>query len=267
MISNKKHKTFFLSWLFFLPLLMLSGCNNSNVSSPASSEPTERSTNTVLFENLDERDGWKEYLEGSPEWEIGNRSAPSLDGKVLLCAIKGGVPYSNLHCYLNLPSEPTASIFILTLSFWLPLTTCNNQETDSLIQALEFTMNKWYQSKRYEFALQWQNVGSGAPQWRYWDPNKIEKWIAMTPPITECLAGEKWHTLTISGSIRENNVYYERFEIDHRFHEIGISVDPAAVSGEEDKLAVAIQLDGNAYQTPYSIYIDHVVLTAQSLKP
>ena len=222
----------------------------------------------VVHNSLDQSGKWEAYVEGSPEWTISNTSTPSLDGNALQCSLTGGAPYSNLHCYQNLPSEPTADIFTLTLSFWFaPTTTCNNRETDSIVQALEFTMNKWYASKRYEFALQWQNVGDGAPQWRYWNPHGTEKWAAPNPAVSECLAGQQWHTITLIGSIRDDQVYYESFVVDNQSHEMGFFVPPASAPGEADRLAVAVQLDGNASQTSYDVHIDKMIFTAQSTQP
>ena len=37
-----------------------------------------------------------------PTWQLNNASSPSLDGNSLRCAITGGQPYSNVHCYRNL---------------------------------------------------------------------------------------------------------------------------------------------------------------------
>ncbi len=118
-----------------------------------------------IFSNLeDDSAAWGVYLEGSPTVNKDTVEPPSLDGNALRCAITGGVPYSNVHCYCNLPPEPEATVFVLTLSFqYTPVTTFNNQGVPSIVQALEFTMNTWNQFQRYEFALQWQNVGEGAP--------------------------------------------------------------------------------------------------------
>src|SRR5262249_55886360 len=139
-------------------------------------------------------------------------TTPSIDGKSLRCSITGGAPYSNVHCYRNLLPEPAATAFTLTLSFWFsPTTTFNNQGGSSVIQALEFTMNKWQQSKRYEFALQWQNVGDGAPQWRYWVPNQ-SAWVSLG--ISDTLAGNQWHVLMLEGDINNGQVHYQRFTID-----------------------------------------------------
>jgi hypothetical protein len=208
--------------------------------------------------NLDEdASDWGVYCEGSPTWAKENVATPSIDGKSLRCSITGGDPYSNVHCYRNLLPEPTAAVFTLTLSFWFsPTTTFNNQGAPSIIQALEFTMNKWHQSKRYEFALQWQNVGDCAPQWRYWDPHQPEPWVGLG--ITDTLEAEQWHSLTLEGEIINGQVHYRRFTINQQSHNLDVTVPPASVSGEPDRLAVAIQLDGNFEEAPYDVFIDQV---------
>jgi len=132
---------------------------------------------------------WGVYCELTPTWALTNVTTPSLDGEALQCALTGGAPYSNVHCYRNLLWQP-GTLFTLTLSFqFTPTTTYNHVGGPSIVQALEFSMSKWHQGQRYEFALQWQNVGSGAPQWRYWDPSQPDpnKWLPLNPPLPEQL--------------------------------------------------------------------------------
>lgn len=211
-----------------------------------------------MIHDLDEDAAdWGVYCEGSPAWAKENVAIPSIDGKSLRCSITGGDPYSNVHCYRNLQPEPTAAVFTLTLSFWFsPTTTFNNQGAPSIVQALEFTMNKWKHSKRYEFALQWQNVGDGAPQWRYWDPNQPESWVSLG--VTDTLAGEQWHSLILEGDIINGQVRYQRFTIDGQSHNLNITVSTAFAPGELDRLAIAIQLDGNFTESSYDVFIDKV---------
>jgi hypothetical protein len=208
--------------------------------------------------DLDEdAEDWGVYCEGTPTWIKRNVATPSIDGKSLQCSITGGAPYSNVHCYRNLLLEPAATTFTLTLSFWFsPTTTFNNQSAPSVIQALEFTMNKWHQSKRYEFALQWQNVGDGAPQWRYWDPHQSESWVGLG--ITDTLQGEQWHLFGLQGEIINEQVHYLVFAIDQHSHNLDVTVSPAYEPGETNRLAIAVQLDGNSEAAPYDVFIDQV---------
>jgi hypothetical protein len=121
-------------------------------------------------------------------------------------------------------------------------------------------MNKWQQAKRYEFALQWQNVGDGAPQWRYWDPSQPEsnRWQPITPPITQCLQGESWHTFVLEGEIVSGQVHYQSFTIDGKHYILDLIIPPVSIPGEPDRLAIAFQLDGNATASPYDVFVDQV---------
>jgi hypothetical protein len=224
-------------------------CNQGPTNPPSS----------AIHDLDDDAADWGVYCEGSPSWVKANVGLPSIDGKSLRCSITGGTPYSNVHCYRNLLPEPATSVFTFTLSFWIsPMTTCSNQPNPSIVQALEFTMNKWHQFKRYEFALQWQNVGDGAPQWRYWNPHQTEQWVSINPPITQCLQSEQWHTLTMEGEIRNGQVHYSGFKINQNVYSLEVTVPHVDATGESDRLAVAIQLDGNSTESPYDVFVDSV---------
>jgi len=231
---------------------------------------------TTASTNLDhDADNWGVYCEGSPNWSKQNVTAPSFDGEALECAITGGSPYSNVHCYRNLTSEPTASVFVLDFYFWFPVTTHN--QNDSIIQAIEFTMNKWYQGKRYEIALQWQNIidGTGStPQWRYWDPYGEEQWVAFDPPIPAILTGGlnagNEHHLILEGEIIGGHVHYQRFEIDGQSYSLDILIPPLCTApGDTDRLAVAFQLDGNSAESPYNVVVDKLnfIRAPQTMNP
>ena len=167
---------------------------------------------------------WGVFCEGMPTWRKENVATPSIDGESLRVSLTdGGSGYSNAHFYREFAPEPNAVAFTLSLSFRFDQTTCNNnQGMPSVVQALEFTMNKWQQALRYEFALQWQNVGDGAPQWRYWDPHRAapDRWVPFNPPIIQCLAPEQWHTLTLEGEINNGRVRYRRFTINQQSHNL-----------------------------------------------
>jgi hypothetical protein len=116
-------------------------------------------------------------------------------------------------------------------------------------------MNKWQQDKRYEWALQWQNVGTGAPQWRYWDGGD---WITPSPAIPQCLEGNQWHSFALEGAIVDGQVHYRRFSVNGAQHILDLTVPPVSTSGQSDRLAIAVQLDGNATQSPYDLIVDQV---------
>jgi hypothetical protein len=203
-----------------------------------------------------------------PTWELNNVSSPSLDGRSLRCALTGGHPYSNIHCYRNLTADPASNVFTLSMSFYYqPASTFNNIGGPSVVQALEFTMNKWHQGLRYEWALQWDNVDTGAPKWRYWGRKTLGgplDWFDLG--IAGSLAGKKWHNLKLEGEILAGQVHYKRFIIDGQKHPLELMVSPDPTN-ELDKLAVAVQLDGNSTETPYEVILDQVTFEHLNVPP
>jgi hypothetical protein len=257
----------------FVPVIITVGIPVPVTVTPTANLLSEQSVSssgtTVValkkLEHLEENGKWEVYPEGSPTWTLQNTDNPALNGKSLQCSITGGDSYSNVHCYQNLDSEPNANTFTLSLAFqFTPITTCNNQNTPSIVQAIEFTMNKWSQSKRYEIAVQWQNVGDGAPQWRYWNPSLPgdDKWVSINSNSKYCLDGQQWHTLVLEGDIIDDKTHYKGFTIDNFRYNLDLTVPPADDPGD-DRLAIAVQVDGNEQETPYDLFIDNVNFTIQ----
>jgi hypothetical protein len=217
---------------------------------------------TATTTNLDHTwADWGVHCELTPTWTLTNVTAPSFDGEALQCSLTGGAPYSNAHCYRNFLPQPEATTFTLTVPFqFTPTTTCNNAGgITSTVQALEFSLSKWQAGRRYELALQWANVVTDGPQWRYWDPSPGSPlWVPISPTINQCLTAGVWYTLTLEGEIVNEQVHYQAFTITDTRHTLDLTV-PFTVTTEPDKLAVAVQLDGNVEQTPYALIVDQVI--------
>ena len=240
---------------------MVNACNAIDIE-----VVTPTSVPDILDRDLDNSaEAWAVFPVGSPTYLVGPANVTlGDDDHALQCSITGGAVYSGAHCYRNLPAEPAANIFTLSMAFqFSPETTCNNQGTPSVVQAIEFSMSKWDQGLRYEWAVQWENVGAsegdGAPQWRYWDGSQ---WVSFTPKLVSCVPGNKWHTLTLSGHIINGQVQYDTFIMDAQAYSLNIIV-PAIQSSEPDKLAVAVQVNSNAVASPYDLFINQVNLIRQ----
>ena len=256
-----------------LCILCLLGISVSPAQSASAWEATHNliSTQMDLDEDVSE---WGIFEEkGNPISEISNEASPSLDGLSLRCAILGGDFYSNVHCYRNLPQEPNSNLFLMSLSFYYrPQTTFNNAGgVPSIVQGLEFTMNKWQNGMRYEWALQWDNVdptapvSAPAPKWRYWNPALPDPYKWVDAGLASGVSGVNWHTLILEGGIFNGEVHYRRFILDNTIIPLDKVVASAPAPGEPDKLAVAVQLDGNYRADPYEVFIDDVTLiTAES---
>jgi hypothetical protein len=195
-------------------------------------------------------------------WSIDNVASPSLDGTALRVGLTGGQPFAKVHAYRTFPAVPDAARFVLDLSFMFqPATTCNNQGLDSVVQALEFTSSKWSGGKRWEAAVQYRNVGDGAPGWRYWDEHAPgNQWVAL--PVTQCLAANQWHHLRLTSSIVAGRVHYEELVVDAITHPLSIDTEPKDTPAWPDSLGFAAQLDGNKAATPFDLFLDKVSLVS-----
>jgi hypothetical protein len=237
--------------------------SNSACNQPQANPPS------YDLSNLESRSSdWGIYCENFPLTLKTNLNEPTSGNTALVCGLAPGgmVPYSNVHCYRDLLNHPNTQIMQMTLKFRLePPTVCNNQGGTSRVQAAEFAMNIWVNEQRYEFALQWQAVGKGVPRWRYWDPKqgpKKDPWIPIPADTGKCLADGQWHQLILEGDILDKGkTTYRWFSIDQARYSLNIATSSVAVPGGIDKLAVAVQLDGNLKQDPYNLIITQLNLT------
>lgn len=217
---------------------------------------------------------WDIYEEENLEGEAPICETPQL--AVIPGAIGGalrltraGPRYANCHFYVNRPAS-NAQSFTLDLRFYIDrLGSCNNEGgLNSLVQALEFTISTWVGEKRYEWAVQYENVTDGstlageAPTWRVWThhptiPDSLT-WVPIAGAGRQCLQERTWYHLVLGGNLDQDTTRYRHFSVDgaswdlsrysHRFQ-----LDPPG-----DKVAVAVQLNGNGEGERYAIFVDEV---------
>jgi hypothetical protein len=210
---------------------------------------TQTSTRTILAPSAtnlnDDASQWGIFYDGgSANATVTNVAKPSVDGTALEASLLSGQPYVGVHVYRNLPPADMATSFELSLSFDFANTTP--------IQALEFTMNTWVNNQRWEWALQWENIGGGSPPpWRLWTGSA---WQSIG--ITQQLSANKWHKLHLKGNISRGQAHYISFSCDSASVKLGQIFAPVPSQG--DKFAVAVQLDGDSQEDPYQVNIDRV---------
>jgi len=199
---------------------------------------------------------WGTYTENLPVWSRQLVTAPALHDSALQYTLGGGAPYSNVHGYLNLAvSPPDGAELVFQLSFrFQPETTYNNKGTNSLIQAIEFSLSIWGTSRRWEMAVQWENVGENAPHWRYWDPHKT--WLDLGIP--EKPAAGRWHSMEMFCRLSGETLIYQGFTFNEQFYKLDIPVDSVSVPENGKYISLCFQLDGNYQSDPYSVIIDNV---------
>jgi hypothetical protein len=265
LLAIAEHRTGFIWKYFYLdPEVQLAhqeapvSCSLGPSASPLST--TDNLENEVVR--------WGAFCDQiDPRWTKANVtiSTPSGDDQALRCSIEpGGESYGRLHCYVNLKPELNAAMFTLDMNFKFSPTTCNNQGSPSTVQGLEFSMSSWRLGKRYEYAMQWENVESGptssGEQWRYWDG---VDWRPLNPPIIACLTGDlsesaEWLTFRLEGAIVDDKVEYRNFSINSTEHLLTIEPILPIGSNEPDHLAVAFQLDANQPADAYDMLVDGV---------
>lgn len=195
---------------------------------------------------------WGLYQDGGQvQGTITNVAQPSLDGNALAASLTSGQPYTGMHVYRNLAAADSAVTFQLDLSFQF--------SNAAAVQALEFTTSKWYNNKRWELAMQWENVGDGGAQqgaahsWRLWTGGSWQN-----TGVVQSLNAQTWHTFHLTGKIVNGNIQYTGFRCDAQTISLSQTFAPVASAG--DLLAVAVQLDGNGNEDAYQMYVDGVTL-------
>jgi hypothetical protein len=100
--------------------------------------------------------------------------------------------------------------------------------------------------------MQYENIGSGAPQWRLWNGSAWQS-IGISD---DKIDADTWYTLTIDGSIVDGQVHYLDFVIHGTSHNLS-QYTFSPVAGTGPGLVAAVQLDGDANADPYQLYIDN----------
>lgn len=200
-----------------------------------------------------------------------------IDGRSALeCRLLGGGFYGGVHCFTNLADQSYGAPLTFGVDFKLPSGTCANTPSPSLVQALEFSMSRYKDGRRWEWALQLENVpstpGDGAPRWRRWVPAS-QTWrdTPYSVPQDVCDGGE-WHTFAMRGRISAaGGIHFDAFTLDGEIHELGSLPDAAAVpqANEPDRYAAAVQLDANSLAGPYAVGLDRwsLIVPADTTAP
>jgi hypothetical protein len=175
--------------------------------------------------------------------------SPNLDGQSLRISYSSGTPFMGLDAFHRFPANDSARRFEVQYSFLY--------QNAGAVQALEFAMNQYIQGTRYEWAMQWEQLGpngDGHPQWRIWTGTT---WAAIG--FGDQLSPNTWYALQIDGSIAANaqgtlQVDYLSFTIHGVQHNLGQTFDSQPAAG--DQLVAAVQLDGDGNPTPYDLFVD-----------
>lgn len=255
---NFKTRLMFISLLSLIGAFTFMGCclDNQKFENPVDPlvVPVPREWRT--YPDLDEgKNAWLKKCVPSDKacnGMIEMVTQPSKDGNALKFSIKPDAPDVNAQFFRNFPLEPIATEFSLSLFF-------KYAPDPSKIQAIEFSVSKWQEGKRWEWAIQWENIAeAGAmtnpPIMRIWDGLK---WIDKGDTLS---LNATWHHLTLRGDIKNRKmVRYISFEIDGILQSLGDEFEPRT-QPDSSKIAIHVQLDGTGQKDAYDVYVDKVHL-------
>ena len=175
--------------------------------------------------------------------------SPNLDGQSLKISYVSGSPFMGVDAFHRFAANDAARRFEVRYSFLY--------QNPGAVQALELAMNQYIQGTRYEWAMQWEQLGpsgDGHPQWRVWTGTT---WAGIG--VGDQLSPNTWYALQIDGDITASaqgtlQVHYLSFTIHGVQHNLGQVFDSQPGAG--DQLVAAVQLDGNGGPTPYDLFVD-----------
>jgi len=200
----------------------------------------------------DDKTHWGVYCPGTVNYAVNNITDASTAKMLLdLAATGGGDPYAYIHAYRHLLADNDANSFTMRVRF-----NYDPKGKPSAVHALQFALESWNTGKRYEFAVEWLNLGSGQSKWRYWTGSS---WQDMG--ITTDLTTGTWHSLTVRGKIVSGKVEYGTFNInDQGFNLKKTHNGVTTSSSEPDRLAVTMTLVGDETMSPFNVYLDDMSL-------
>lgn len=173
---------------------------------------------------------------------------PSMDGHSTQFNISGPQGYSNALWWKQLNPAPDATHFVY--DFWVYV------EDPNVPQALEFDLNQTVAGTKYIFGTECNFRGSG--KWDLWD-GASGKWV---PSQVGCapFGANSWTHMTWTFERANGQVHYVSVAINGSTYSVDKWLNPQAnVSVQE--LNVAVQLDGNVSQQPYSVWLDQMQVT------
>ncbi|MBV8208229.1 MAG: hypothetical protein JO041_15695 [Acidobacteria bacterium] len=173
---------------------------------------------------------------------------PSRDGHSTQFSISGPTGYSNVLWWNQLTPAPSASHFVY--DFWVYVTESNAP------QALEFDLNQTFGGTKYIFGTECNFKGTGV--WDVWD-GREGKWV---PSPVGCVpfAANSWTHVAWTFERANGQVHYVSIAINGTTYPVNMWQAPQA-NVDAQELNVAVQLDGNSRQQPYSIWIDDMSLS------
>ncbi len=231
-------------------------------SPPPASAPAP-STAGTSYSNIQALPGWqgctKNANGGACASGIGNAAfslrqgvnSPSMDGQAAQFSIAGPVGYSNALWWKDLPANNSFHNF--TYDLYVFITQPN------LPQSLEFDVNLSVNDSNLKFIFGTECDLQGTHTWHNWDTAHAV-WRSTSVPCT-AFAPYAWNHLVLQFQRTSNDlIRFLSVSVNGQTHYFNTQFSPERMGAFE--LNVAFQMDGNSRQSPYSVWLDKLTLTA-----
>lgn len=172
---------------------------------------------------------------------------PSLDGKSAQYNMAGSTPYSSAIWWKQLGANANASHFVYDVYFYL--------KNPAAAQALEFDVNQSLNGKKFIFGTQCDILGHH--DWDVWDTAN-SRWV-QTGIACKAPPAYTWNHLVLEFQRVNGQVKFISVTMNGTKSYINKAFWPISVNASE--LNVAFQMDGNAYNTSYSTWVDKLNLS------
>jgi hypothetical protein len=247
-----------------------------SVSNPPT--PTAPASSGTSFSSVQKSGGWNSfgqqyphYVDCSPSpcegitfWMGQNISSPSMTGDAAGFSVGGTVPFSDA-LFNNHLIGPGSSQGLPDSSHTL-VPSLHNFTYDAYFyggdlgasQALEFDINQFFNNLGFIFGHECR-IASGN-EWDVWD-NQNKKWVATGVP---CYPNENsWNHVTLKVQRDSNdNLVYQSITLNGQTSTLNWTFPPGTSPGWYG-FTINYQMDGDAKQSPYTIYLDKLTVSYQ----
>lgn len=219
----------------------------------------------TMWENLDNHaeENWQRYTEpqGKTIEDISEVvqefSAPSGDNTSYHVGIRSSDPYTNVYRYQNFTFSNAKN--------WEYRVRFKYSYVGYGPQALEFPFSVYTGTHRLEMGLQWIGpIELNNPRWRVWGGPKGGYWNENRPngksyDFKQNLTPNVWHTFKMVGNIKNDNIYYDYFEVDGEKFTVNETY-PGIPEPSAARTTAAFQLDNNQFGSEQHVYLDDFAL-------
>lgn len=208
---------------------------------------------SATISNVEQMSNWKACTacagggEQAIYWKKTGQSSPSLDGKSTQYFVGGSVPFSHGLWWRWMSGDGSATRFTFKMSYYI--------KNPSASQGLEFAVNQASGGKWYKFSTQ---CSFASKMWRVWD-SANSRWrdtgIACNRP-----SAYKWNNLVFEYARQDGKAKFLSITINGTKHYVNKSFYPE-LKKFDNSIGVHFQLNGNQYQSDYSVWADKMTLS------